>query len=344
MSRVPANARSLVRFASLAAVAAVALAACGTTATIEQVVGVPSISISVPLETVACTTSNSCIAVGTSSATGGPPSVGQFRLASGRWLPIFVPAVASSYIASASCWDTQCLLGGSQPSGDLLLRYDSLHRSVTSLRTPTGGYNISAVNCYAAQSCAIVDSAAGGAARFSLTADGGDIWTTPLTLGAASGDTVTGLACAAEFHCMVAATSTSKRLTLYTTDDGGATWVANATPGSWRVLRSLWCHQSRCVGLVTTPVGSRIIRSTTFGRHWSSASLPQSGDALACTPSGRCVIAGQKGSEEPWLATVRGATVTPLALRYVPSPLLDVACGSKVCAAIGVTTVLALKP
>jgi hypothetical protein len=31
-------------------------------------------------------------------------------------------------------------------------------------------------------------------------------------------------------------------------------------------------------------------------------------------------------------------------LKYVPSPIVDVACGSKICAAIGVTTVLALKP
>jgi hypothetical protein len=29
-------------------------------------------------------------------------------------------------------------------------------------------------------------------------------------------------------------------------------------------------------------------------------------------------------------------------LRYVPSPLLDAACGSKVCAAIGVTTLVSI--
>jgi hypothetical protein len=29
-------------------------------------------------------------------------------------------------------------------------------------------------------------------------------------------------------------------------------------------------------------------------------------------------------------------------LRYVPTPLLNVACGSKVCAAIGVTTLLSV--
>jgi hypothetical protein len=31
-------------------------------------------------------------------------------------------------------------------------------------------------------------------------------------------------------------------------------------------------------------------------------------------------------------------------LKYVPSPISDVACGSTICAAIGVTTVMALRP
>jgi hypothetical protein len=31
-------------------------------------------------------------------------------------------------------------------------------------------------------------------------------------------------------------------------------------------------------------------------------------------------------------------------LKYVPSPITDVACGTKICAAIGVTTVLTLQP
>jgi hypothetical protein len=31
-------------------------------------------------------------------------------------------------------------------------------------------------------------------------------------------------------------------------------------------------------------------------------------------------------------------------LKFVPSPIIGVACGSKVCAAIGVTTVVTLKP
>jgi hypothetical protein len=36
--------------------------------------------------------------------------------------------------------------------------------------------------------------------------------------------------------------------------------------------------------------------------------------------------------------------VTPVKLTYVPSPIVNVACGSKLCAAIGVTTVMTLEP
>jgi hypothetical protein len=36
--------------------------------------------------------------------------------------------------------------------------------------------------------------------------------------------------------------------------------------------------------------------------------------------------------------------VTNIALSYVPSPLIDAACGVKICAAVGVSTVLSLHP
>jgi hypothetical protein len=41
---------------------------------------------------------------------------------------------------------------------------------------------------------------------------------------------------------------------------------------------------------------------------------------------------------------VTSDSVRAVKLKYVPSPISDVACGSKICAAIGVTTVMALRP
>jgi hypothetical protein len=51
---------------------------------------------------------------------------------------------------------------------------------------------------------------------------------------------------------------------------------------------------------------------------------------------------GQHSNQTPWLATVNQDATVIVTLRYVPTPLLNVACGSKVCAAIGVTTLLSV--
>ena len=69
MIRVPALARSLVRVTALCSAAGIVLASCGTTPVIVTpvVTGLPAISISVPLSNVACTTDNTCVAIGTSN-------------------------------------------------------------------------------------------------------------------------------------------------------------------------------------------------------------------------------------------------------------------------------------
>jgi hypothetical protein len=49
-------------------------------------------------------------------------------------------------------------------------------------------------------------------------------------------------------------------------------------------------------------------------------------------------------SSAPWLATLTSGSLKVAKLTYVPTPIADVACGSKICAAIGVTTVMTLRP
>jgi hypothetical protein len=345
MSRVPPSARSIVRIALGVSLAAVLLAACGSAAVVTPgVVGSPSISISVPLATVACTTSNSCVAVGTSNATVGPVSVGQYRRPNGQWSPLAVPSVPSSSIASASCWHSQCLVGGSSLNGDVIWRYDAITHSVVSLAAPSGGSDVHALTCYAALSCALVDAGVVGPPRFATTADGGTSWTTPIPIAPASHDTVTGLACASELHCIVAGETPSDLLTLNVTIDGGATWTSLATPPSWTALSSIECRAVHCVALVTTSSGSRFVRSSTFAARWTGTALSGTAIALACTTLSHCVIVGNIGPSAPWLATVHNNTVHVTSLQYVPTPLLSVACGTTICAAIGVTTVLTLTP
>ena len=345
MSRVPAGARSIVRIALGVSAAAVLLAACGTaTVVTPHVVGSPSISISVPLATVACTASNSCVAIGTSNNTVGPVSVGQYRRPNGRWSPLAVPSVPSSSIALASCWRSQCLVGGSSLSGDVLWRYDAITQSVLPLAAPPGGSDVHALSCYAALSCALVDAGVVGPPRFAITADGGTSWTTPIPITPMNHDTVTGLACASEFHCIVASETPSDLLTLIVTIDGGATWTSLTTPASWMALSSIECRGEHCVALVTTSNGSRFVRSSSFATGWTGKTLSGTAIALACTTLSHCVIVGNIGPSTPWLVTVHRNTVRGTTLQYVPTPLLSVACGTTICAAIGLTTVLTITP
>ena len=98
------------------------------------------------------------------------------------------------------------------------------------------------------------------------------------------------------------------------------------------------------MALATTATRTRLVRTTSFGRSWTSVSLDYSANALACTTTVTCVVGGQKDALTPWVALVRRGVVIAVPLRYVPTPVIDVACGTKVCAAIGVTTLLALAP
>ena len=83
MIRVPASVRSLVRIVTMCSRRRqCCLASCATPAIVTpHVTGLPAVSISVPLSTVACTTDNSCVAIGTSNLDVSPTSVGEYRTA-----------------------------------------------------------------------------------------------------------------------------------------------------------------------------------------------------------------------------------------------------------------------
>src|SRR5664280_1254160 len=345
MSRASTSVRRACRAATGVLAAGLTLAACGTTAGTAYVVGFPSRGISVPLRVVACTTSNSCVAVGTSGSDVGPSSVGEFRRPDGQWTPLYVPAAPSSLVTTSACWDSACLIGGTQPTGDLLWAYDAAKRTVTTLATPHAGQGVSALSCFASQSCAVIDSlGVAEGSRISFTTDGGASWTPPLPLSWSIGDPITAASCSDALNCLVAATAAGGRALVEVTLDGGVTWAVRSTSPTWNSLSSLACKGLHCVGLASTSNGSVIERSQTFGRLWSGVALDQRANALACTSYTTCVVAGQTTSSGPWLATLHHRALKIASLRYVPTPLTGAACGAKVCAAIGVSTVLALRP
>jgi hypothetical protein len=333
--------RTSWRLVATFGVATLVLASCGTAkVAIQRGNGTPARSISVPFTNVGCALNDYCVAIGTSSANVGPTSVAEFATPLGHWFSLALPAIASPLITSTACTGTQCLLGGSQPGRDLLWRFNSVGHVLGVATPPPGGIGIDALTCDELN-CALVDTNALGATpRFSLSADGGLTWTDPLDMTWANGDAITSLACGAVFDCVVSALSQSHQVSLYVTRDGGTTWTQRVTPATWTTLTSLSCAKLRCVALANTAGASKLARSKNLGKSWTSVSLKQQANSLACTTLTSCVVVGQLSNATPWLASLRAGTTINVSLRYVPTPLLDVACGTKTCAAIGVTTLL----
>jgi hypothetical protein len=335
--------RTGVRLVAILGIGALVLASCASTLVASQrLSGTPALSISVPLSGVGCTLNDVCLAVGTSSASVGPAAVGEFSNPRGRWFALSLPTSPSPLITSIACSQSSCLVAGSQPGRDLLWRFDATDHALSIAAAPPAGVGVDALNCVGLN-CALVDTSAQvGVPRFSFSADAGLSWTNPLSMSWAKGDTITTLACGAVFNCVVGALSPRHHFVLYATRDGGVTWNEQATPRAWTTMTSLTCAQLRCVALASTAHSSLLIRSNTFARAWTSVSLTQRANALACSTSSTCVVVGQRASETPWLATVHETVTVSASLRYVPTPLLSVACGTKRCAAIAVTTVLSV--
>lgn len=347
MIRVPVGARRAGLFVPLALLASAALSACGTSvvAPTVHVTGLPSLSISVPLRVVACTPTDTCVAFGTTGQQVEPLSVGEYRRASGPWTTLAVPSIPSSSVSSSSCWPQGCLVGGADPTGDLVWWYHAAAAAVTSATAPTDGHGVQAVSCFADQSCAIVDSTGPASSpRLWFTSDAAATWGVPTPLTWASADTVTSLACTSALDCLASAVALDGPALLEVTHDGGTTWTQRSTPTSWTGVSSLSCHARRCSALAATTTNRKFVTSDDFGHHWSTYETTGTPAGVACTTAGHCVVVGQIGSQRPWLATLRAGSLVAGALTYVPSPLTNVACGTHVCAAIAVSTVTQLRP
>jgi hypothetical protein len=350
MSRVPTNVRSWTRVGIAGTVAALILASCGTAVVtaLPVVSGVPSTSISIPLTSVGCT-ATTCVAVGTSTTDVAPMAVAEVRAVSGGWKPLATPALTSTVtIQGTSCWSNTCLFVGQDSGGDVIWSFDASANSISLVNAPTHGVSVDAVSCFAPLSCATIDEATGSGPRFETTSDGGNTWSTPVALPQ-TGDNVRSLACGSSLDCIVAMASSSDAVDIYTTLDGGATWTPHTSSrtSAWETLTSLTCRKLVCVGLAQEPSGWHIVRTATLGRSWSAKSdfsvAANTAPTFACANLTSCAIGGTKDGSTPWLATYNDGVLQSQKLKYIPSPILALACGQKVCAGIGVTTLLTLR-
>ncbi|MFZ1062383.1 MAG: hypothetical protein WAN30_02810 [Acidimicrobiales bacterium] len=344
MSRLLTRTLRSWRVGAVVGVSALTLASCVSQSSF-RVTGLPSLGISVPLHTSACTLSGSCIALGTTGSDTPPTSVGEYRQSNGTWSTLAVPEAPSALISSVSCLATQCLIGGFQSTGNLLWNYNASSQSVVALGSIPRGRGVRALSCFGVSSCAaVITNGVNTDSKITFSNDDGATWSTALPLAWSSSDSVTDLACTDSKTCLVSATSSANTLVLEVTVDGGLTWRQRTTNSTWTDLTSLHCAKRHCVALVNTPKASYFVTSSTLGRRWHASRLGATANSMACTSLSTCVVVGETKGANPWFATDESGEINVAELKYVPSPLVSVACAAKVCTAIGVSTVLSYRP
>jgi hypothetical protein len=139
------------------------------------------------------------------------------------------------------------------------------------------------------------------------------------------------------------------------TDNGFATtYSGHDLPGGhpWTQLNNLLCSPARCIARLSDAEGQSmvivvdLVHGAWFHTHpqWrTTLKLPFTVDAVACTPSLRCVATGtHAGAGVAWASS--GSTWSKLNLRYVSDPLTGAACASNRCIAMNGTTVLSFSP
>ncbi|HVB70620.1 MAG TPA: hypothetical protein VND83_03840 [Acidimicrobiales bacterium] len=349
MSRVGVVRRRCGRAAILVS-AAVVFAACNSSPAGAPVIGHPSISIEVPLAMTACTGTGSCVALGTSASGTGPAIAAQYRRGDGTWAVLRTPPATSDTFVSSSCWRTGCLIAGTSPtSGDLIWRYRAGDPSLGAVTTPPLGTIATAVSCFGAQSCVLIDTTGPGAdSRLSVTTNGGTSWSTPADITWSAGDDIFSIACTDPLNCVVAATPAgppggAPAPLVEVTNDGGITWNAPSIPANVLTMEALTCFAHHCNALVDVGGTTEWAHSRGFARRWTLHRLSGMAVAMACTPTDHCVIVGTL-HDAPWLATTSGSTWSTKPLRYVPSALTAAACGTSVCAVSAPSTVATLAP
>jgi len=297
----------------------------------------------VPLSTVGCTGSDSCVALGGDGSDVAPSTLGEVRHADGSWRPLGLPAVQAGVVSSSSCWSSGCLIAGSQSSGDLLWLYDATTRSVTPKAAPAAGQSVSSLSCFGVLSCALIDTKGiTSGSRLSFSDDGGATWAAPVPIPWSQGSAPSSLSCTDGLDCLAVA-APGGLLTVEVTHDAGTAWTELAVPASWTTLTSLTCVALRCAALATTSTQSLVVRTRNFGTTWTEKPSRTGQRAGLCHADplrgsrsegrqGRLARHAAQLARNHRLARVRADT------------LVDVSCGTKICAAISVSTVLALKP
>lgn len=338
---------------------ALLLAACGSSTSSSVVVdGTPSISLSVPLTSVGCTTNDTCYAVGTTGVDSRVTTAAQYSDQGHTWHAVAAPPAPLSSITASSCWGTGCLFGGSNENGADLLWSVEDHGSVTTEASPARGAGVLSISCYATATCTVLDQGTDGSARLSTTTNAGATWSSPTVIhwaaptngspgspATAQGFTALSGSCLSSLNCVVAGSwNATGTVSVDITEDGGVTWMPGAAT-TWTSLSDLHCQSNWCVARAVGSDGRGVlVTSATDGVSWTTPSS-QDGNSLqslSCVSVHRCAAITANGGSSSGLGISFKRAWSDVTLRYVPNGLVSIACGDKVCTAVSAQSVVSI--
>ncbi len=330
------------------------LAGCATTSTPPAPVapdgtGSPVANPSVTMSTVACESLGWCVAAGT-DPSGATSSTGIEVSLGGRssWISAKAPALTGTTLASASCWSSGCLIGGSGPTGAVVVLVDP-SAAVAALRaSPPPGDDVSALSCVAAESCLALVTGLTSTSLYRTSNAGGtwqEVAALPATLSVG-----TGLSCVSAIQCVAVGTGPSGGVAAVTST-GGTAWALAAQPSGLVAYTAVSCAlPTTCLATAQlNATQSVLLASRDLGANWleqaTGVDAPAAVSCAAVTvvttvtkgltvttvrkPGTSCVVGGSaedaSGSIDHLQDLVSGATLT---LAYVPNPVIGVACAT----------------
>lgn len=192
-----------------------------------------------------------------------------------------LPSSPATYIDATCPTERLCLAVGSSRGAGVVTRTGDGAATWTTLAIP-GTAQLAAVSCPAADVCYAGGSAASGAATMDLSRDGGLTWTAQ-TLP--TGAIVDSIGCGSPRACIAAGTITatsSQRVSVVTTNDGGAAWSPATLPG--RAVNGVRCiDAAHCYA-----AGEGVWITADLGVSWTDIS-PSEGPATSCPTAGFCI-------------------------------------------------------
>jgi len=326
-----------------------------------RVTGTPSLNISVPLTTVGCTTTDYCLAVGTTTLEAGATSTAQVIGPTGGWHSITISPIPAGTVSRVACGAHTCLISGRDATGAFLLTWSVGDASTTAVSLPGTFLGIADLTCSPTttlDTCTAVSDSEPPA--FAVSQNFGRTWTPIILLSqwltatkatvvdvrcsttscAAVGTTATGLS-AVQLNPGPSTSTTSSISTTSTSILSSPATVSSTLSLAKKTLVTTWCDRlepTHCTVIVRS--ADSATHATSFSGVGQHHVVVPAGHTIACATQSGCVAITSSGV----LAATNWHHSLSVTQTYVPDHFVSVACGTTRCAAISTTTATYFRP